>query len=67
MIENFRFFGGPHVAIITTEAELGPYGAMDSGGFIALFSLAARSKGIANVVQPSRKRTQSSPSVRLAT
>lgn len=53
MMENFRFFGAPHVAIITTDAELGPYGAMDSGGFIALFSLAARAKGIASVVQAS--------------
>jgi nitroreductase len=53
MMENFRFFGAPHVAIITTDADLGPYGAMDSGGFIALFALAARAKGIASVVQAS--------------
>ena len=53
MMENFRFFGAPHVAIITTEAELGPYAAMDSGGFIALFALAARAKGIGSVVQAS--------------
>ena len=53
MMENFRFFGAPHVAIVTTEAELGPYGAMDTGGFIALFTLAARAKGIASVAQAS--------------
>lgn len=53
MMENFRFFGAPHVAIITTEADLGPYGAMDCGGFIALFALAARAKGVASVVQAS--------------
>ena len=53
MMENFRFFGAPHVAIVTTEAELGPYGAMDTGGFIALFTLAARAKGIATVAQAS--------------
>ena len=53
MMENFRFFGAPHVAIITTDADLGSYGAMDSGGFIALFTLAARAKGIASVVQAS--------------
>lgn len=53
MMENFRFFGAPHVAIITTEADLGPYGAMDCGGFIALFTLAAQAKGLATVVQAS--------------
>ena len=53
MMENFRFFGAPHIAIVTTEAELGPYGAMDTGGFIALFTLAARAKGIASVAQAS--------------
>ena len=53
MMENFRFFGAPHVAIITSDAELGPYGAMDCGGFISLFTLAAQAKGIATVVQAS--------------
>lgn len=53
MMENFRFFGAPHVAIVTSEADLGPYGAMDCGGFIALFTLAAKAMGIATVVQAS--------------
>jgi len=53
MMQNFKFFGAPHVAIITTEADLGPYGAMDCGGFIALFTLAARAMGVASVVQAS--------------
>ena len=53
MMENFRFFGAPHVAIITSDAELGPYGAMDCGGFISMFTLAAQAKGIATVVQAS--------------
>ena len=53
MMQNFSFFGAPHVAIITSDANLGPYGAMDCGGFIALFALAARAKGIASVVQAS--------------
>ena len=53
MMKNYRFFGAPHVAIITTEADLGPYGAMDCGGFISAFTLVARSKGIASVVQAS--------------
>lgn len=53
MMRNFRFFGAPHVAIITSDADLGPYGAMDCGGFIALFALAARARGVASVVQAS--------------
>ena len=53
MMENFRFFGAPHVAIITSDKELGPYGAMDCGGFISLFTVAAQAKGIATVVQAS--------------
>jgi len=30
-LENFRFFGAPHVAIVTTEEPLGTYGAIDCG------------------------------------
>lgn len=46
MLENFRFFGAPHVAIITGEASIGPYGLIDCGGFIANFLLAARAHGV---------------------
>ena len=53
MMQNFKFFGAPHLAIITTESDLGPYGAMDCGGFIALFTIAARALGVASVVQAS--------------
>ncbi|MCD1625537.1 nitroreductase [Seohaeicola saemankumensis] len=51
MLENFRLFGAPHVAIVTTEADLGPYGAMDTGGFVALFTLAAQARGVASIPQ----------------
>ncbi|MGH1367651.1 MAG: nitroreductase family protein [Maritimibacter sp.] len=51
MIKNYRFFGAPHVAVITSGAELGPYGALDCGGFITGFTLAAQSKGIATIAQ----------------
>lgn len=51
MMENFNFFGAPHVAIITSGAELGPYGAMDCGGFVTAFTLAAEALGIASVPQ----------------
>lgn len=52
-MENFRFFGAPHVAIITTEASLGVYGALDCGAYIANFMLAAHSLGVASVAQAS--------------
>jgi nitroreductase len=51
MLENYRFFGAPHVAIITSEAELGAYGAMDCGGFVAAFTLAAQALGLATIPQ----------------
>jgi nitroreductase len=51
MSENFRFFGAPHVAIITTEVELGPYGVLDCGGFVTGFTLAATAAGVATIAQ----------------
>ena len=51
MKENFRLFGAPHVAIITSEADLGPYGVLDCGGFITTFCLAAQALGIATIPQ----------------
>jgi nitroreductase len=51
MLENFRFFGAPHVAIVTTDEALGVYGAVDCGGYVGNFMLAARALGIATVPQ----------------
>lgn len=50
-MENFRFFGAPHTAILTSGTELGPYGAMDCGGFILAFCLAAEALGLGCVPQ----------------
>ncbi len=50
-MENFRFFGAPHVAIITTDAAQRTYGAVDAGLYVATFLLAARSLGIATIAQ----------------
>lgn len=50
-LENFRFFGAPHVAIITTEADLGIYGAVDCGAYVTNFMLAAHSLGVASIAQ----------------
>ncbi|MEO9684945.1 MAG: nitroreductase [Tateyamaria sp.] len=51
MMENYRLFGAPHVAIITSPRVLGAYGAMDTGGFVTAFCLAAQSLGIATIPQ----------------
>ena len=49
--ENFRFFGAPHLALVTTEALLGTYGAVDCGAYVNNFVLAARSLGVASIAQ----------------
>lgn len=49
--ENFRFFGAPHFALITAPRDLGPYGAIDCGGYVSVFLLAARALGLAAVPQ----------------
>lgn len=51
MMENFNLFGAPHCAILSSPAELGPYGAMDCGGFVAAFTLAAQAAGVASIAQ----------------
>jgi nitroreductase len=50
-LENFNFFGAPHVAIVHTDEALGVYGAIDCGGYVANFMLAAQALGIATVPQ----------------
>ncbi|WP_050603038.1 nitroreductase [Ruegeria sp. 6PALISEP08] len=51
MMQNFALFGAPHCAILSSPAELGPYGAMDCGGFITAFTLAAQALGVATIPQ----------------
>lgn len=50
-LENFRFFGAPHVALVTTDAALGVYGVLDCGAYVGNFMLAARSMGVAAIAQ----------------
>jgi nitroreductase len=50
-LENFRLFGAPHVALITTDAELGVYGAVDCGLYVSNFMLAAGNLGVATIAQ----------------
>lgn len=49
--QNYRLFGAPHVAIITTDASQGVYGAVDAGTYVGTFLLAACSLGIAAIAQ----------------
>ncbi|MGV9292636.1 MULTISPECIES: nitroreductase [Amycolatopsis] len=49
--ENFRFFGAPHVAIVTTDAVHDLYGAVDSGLYVGTFLLAAQSLGLGAIPQ----------------
>ncbi|MBV7409121.1 nitroreductase [Maritimibacter sp. DP1N21-5] len=51
MMKNYSFFGAPHVAMVSSGAELGAYGALDTGGFVTAFCLAAQSRGIATIAQ----------------
>lgn len=50
-VENFRFFGAPHVALVTMPADMGAYGALDVGNFLACFMLAAHAEGVATLAQ----------------
>jgi nitroreductase len=51
VLENFRLFGAPHVMIITTEEDLGAYGAIDCGAYVAHVMLAAQSLGLGTIAQ----------------
>ena len=50
-LENFRLFGAPHVAIVTTEEALGIYGLLDCGLYVQTFMLAARNFGVDSIAQ----------------
>lgn len=54
--ENFRFFGAPHVAIVTTEEALGVYGAVDCGAFVSTFVTVAKACGVASIPQAALAR-----------
>jgi nitroreductase len=51
MLRNFEFFGAPHAAILTTESDLGVYGAIDCGLYVNSFLLAAEALGLATCAQ----------------
>jgi nitroreductase len=50
-LQNYNLFGAPHVAIIHSDEALGTYGAIDCGGYVTSFLLAAQALGVATVPQ----------------
>jgi nitroreductase len=54
--ENYRLFGAPHVMIITTEADLGLYGAVDCGIYIGNLLTLAQAMGLATIAQAALAR-----------
>ncbi len=50
---NFALFDAPHLAIVTTEKELGTYGVLDCGFYVSAFLLAAESVGLGAIAQAS--------------
>lgn len=51
MLRNFDFFDAPHVALITVEADLGPYALLDTGIYVSSFLLGAQALGLAAAPQ----------------
>jgi nitroreductase len=51
VLENFRFFGAPHLAIVSTDEAIGIYGAVDCGIYVGTFMLAAQAFGVSTVPQ----------------
>lgn len=62
MRENYRLFGAPHVAILTTEEDLGTYGAVDCGIYLANLTTLMQARGIASIAQGALPRF--SPQIR---
>ena len=55
-LENYNFFGAPHVAIIHTDKPLGIYGAIDCGAYVGNFMLAAQALGLGSIAQAALAR-----------
>lgn len=51
MLQNFRIFGAPHMMLVTTEDDLGVYGAVDCGAYVAHVMLAFQALGIGCIAQ----------------
>lgn len=51
LLENYRLFGAPHMALITTDEAIGTYGVLDCGAYVSNFLLAARAFGVDSIAQ----------------
>jgi nitroreductase len=49
--ENFRLFGAPHLALVTSDTALGTHGVIDCGAWVSNFMLAATALGVASIAQ----------------
>lgn len=55
-MQNFRFFGAPHTAVITSPEALGIYGVMDCGAYVANLLNAAEALGVNAIAQAAPAR-----------
>jgi nitroreductase len=55
-LENYNFFGAPHIAVIHTDEALGVYGAVDCGAYVSNFMLAAQALGLGTIPQAALAR-----------
>lgn len=50
-LENFKGFGAPHIAILTTDRTLGVYGLLDCGIYLSNLMLALGAQGVDCIAQ----------------
>ena len=50
-LENFRLFDAPHAVILTSAKELGTYGVLDVGGYLANLMLVLQSFAVSSIAQ----------------
>ena len=51
MLQNYRFFNAPQVAILTIPTDFGASAALDAGAFVAASPLAAPARGLDTLTQ----------------
>lgn len=49
--ENFRLFGAPHLAVVTSAESLGTHGLIDTGAWVSNFMMACAVHGVGSVAQ----------------
>jgi nitroreductase len=54
MLKNSSFFGAPYAAVVTSDRDLGPYGAVNCGAYVGTLMLAEQSAGLGVIAQGHR-------------